>query len=164
MKKTAMATLIAALLTSGLLVGVSHGGAAGIAEPQVIELNTGSCDEPRARCRFYGLRAAGKLDGQILTVNGPITDVEGTIVGRLRETCTYVGWTGNICTQVFTLKPGPFTEGGTVVSTGVLGEWVKGLNGTFAVTGGTGAYVNARGHAAKVYDGTDFIFTLHLIP
>ena len=54
-----------------------------------------------------------------LVVNGPITDVEGTIVGRLRETCTYVGWTGNICTQVFTLKPGPFTEGrrGTVVTT-----------------------------------------------
>ena len=44
------------------------------------------------------------------------------------------------------------------------GEWVQGLNGTFAVTGGTGAYVNVRGHAAKVYDGTDFIFTLHLIP
>ncbi len=25
-------------------------------------------------------------------------------------------------------------------------------------------FVNVRGHATKVYDGTDFIFTLHLIP
>jgi hypothetical protein len=163
-RKFGVAALSGALLLSGLWVGVSYGGNGGIAEPKLIELNAGHCGGPQTRCRFYGLRTEGKVDGQILTVQGPSTDVDGTAVGRFRETCTYVGGTSNVCTQVFTLKPGPHTERGSIVTTGVLGEWVEGLNGTFAVTGGTGAYVNVRGHAEKVYDGRDFIFTLHLIP
>lgn len=163
-RRLGIGALSAALLLSGLWVGVSHGGNGGIAEPQAIELNTGHCGGPNTRCRFYGLRTGGTVDGQILTVNGPSIDVDGTVVGRLRETCTYVGWDTNVCTQVFSLKAGPRTERGSIVTTGVLGEWVEGLNGRFAVTGGTGAYVNVRGHAEKVYDGKDFVFTLHLIP
>ncbi|HEY6566566.1 MAG TPA: hypothetical protein VI341_03525 [Actinomycetota bacterium] len=163
-KTLSIGTLVAVLLSSGLWLGVSLGGQGGISEPEAIEVNTGHCGGPGVRCRFYGLRAEGRVDGQIITVNGPSKDVDGDIVGRLRETCTYEGGNTNICTQVFTMRSGPNIDRGSIVTTGVLGEWVEGLNGTFAVTGGTGAYVNVRGYATKVYDGRDFIFTLHLIP
>jgi hypothetical protein len=135
-----------------------------IAEPQVIELNTGHCGGAGARCRFYPVRSEGKADGQIITVNGPVLDTGGTVVGRLRETCIYVGWSRSQCTQVFSLKGSDSIGRGSIVTTGILGAWIEGLNGIFAVTGGTGVYTNVRGQALKVWDGTDFIFTLHLTP
>ena len=163
-RRLSVGALAVAMLMSGLLVGVSYGSDGVITEPQVIELNTGHCGEAGARCRFYPLRTEGRADGQILTVNGPMFDVDRDPVGRFRETCTFVGWTTNICTQVFSIDAGPHTERGSVVTTGILGAWIEGVNGEFAVTGGTGAYANVRGQATKVYDGTDFIFTLHLTP
>ncbi len=117
--------LSAALLLSGLWVGVSYGGNGGIVEPQVIELNTGHCGEPHTRCRFYGLRTRERSTAR----SSPCKDrapMSTVAVGRFRETCTYVGGTSNVCTQVFTLKPGPHTERGSIVTTGVLGEWVEG--------------------------------------
>ena len=39
-------------------------GVPGSTSHRSIELNTGSCDSAQARCRFYGLRAGGKVDGQ----------------------------------------------------------------------------------------------------
>jgi hypothetical protein len=163
-RNISISVLTAAMMLSGLLVGIAYGNSDGITEPRTIELNTGHCGGPAARCRFYGLKTKGRVDGQILTVNGPMLDVDDSPIGRFRETCTYEGWNANICTQVFSIKAGAHTDPGTVVTTGILGEWIKGLNGDFAITGGTGAYANARGHATKVYDGTDFIFTLYLTP
>lgn len=161
--------LFAMLLVPGMLAGAYIGGgnASGetaFTEKQRIVLNTGHCDGPHVRCRVYPLRIDGKADGQIVTVNGPIKDAGGDVMGRMREHCIYEGGVTHVCTQVFKLRSGPTTDRGSVVTTGVLGEWVEGLNGRFAVTGGTGAYAQAQGQATKVYDGRDFIFTLTLIP
>ena len=159
--------LVVALVTSGVLVGVSRAGGAAVTEPITIELNTGHCDEAeRSRCRVYPMTASDRdrSDGQTVTVNAPVLDVDGTAVGRMREVCTYLGGVTHSCTQVFSLKDGPHTDAGTIVTIGVIGEWVEGVNGELAVTGGTEAYENAGGAAIKVWDGHDFIFTLHLIP
>ena len=97
-------------------------------------------------------------------MNGPILDIAGDRAGHFRETCTYVGRTRNMCTQVYTLLAGSHTDRGTIITTGILREWVKGVNGRFAITAGTGAYAGRYGQATKVWDGEDFIFTLHLMP
>ena len=160
--------IIATLVLPGALAVAYFGGSASSGETtssdhQRIVLNAGHCGGQHVRCRFFPLRIEGKIRGQIVTVNGPVRDASGDVVGRMREHCIYQGGDTHVCTQVFTLRPGPTTERGNVVTTGVLGEWVEGLNGRFAVTGGTGAYAQSRGEATKVYDGSDFIFTLSLM-
>jgi allene oxide cyclase-like protein len=99
----------------------------------------------------------------------PLFDVEGTKVGQQSEQCTVSygenkGGTPWVCTYVITLKAGPHTEQGTVVTTGIYDF----DSSTFAVTGGTGAYENVRGYATMELVGTGAdrheVLTLNLIP
>ena len=168
--KLMVGVIAAALLLSGGLVGVSFAGAADISEPQVIELSFDDCG---GTCRIFELQdpVFGRPGEAWIVVNDdPLFDVDGAKVGHRSEQCTVSygnrrdGGTPWVCTSVITLKAGPHTELGTVVTTGIFDY----DGSTWAVTGGTGAYANVRGSATveTVGDGDDQheVMTLNLIP
>ena len=133
-KKLAVGVLAAALLMSGALVGVSFGGGGGITEPQVIELTY-----RRQRVHFYPLREGdGRQTGQVTLIKRRLLDAEGNSVGHMNISCTVadrpsVNW---VCDSVLTLKAGPHTERGTVVTTGIYASPEDRTNSdVFAVTG-----------------------------
>jgi hypothetical protein len=160
-KKLSVGVLVAALLISGTLVGVSFGGGGGITQPEVIELSYRG-----NKVHFYFLREDdGRQTGQVTLIKRRLLDADGNSVGHMNISCT-VAWgplTNWVCDSVLTLKAGPHTERGTVVTTGIYASPEDGTNAdVFAVTGGTGAYENVRGHATQ-REGSDS-FTLNLIP
>lgn len=162
-RKGAVAALASALLLSGLLVGVSYGGGGGITEPQVVELVTKGCatndDDPATECRVYQLKDTdGERSGEIFRFKVPLQDTDGNPVGRGYLECSGSKGTGQTCTLVLSLKPGPFTELGTIVSTGVNSLPPN------AITGGSGAYLNVRGEITGENQSDGFHLTLNLIP
>lgn len=165
-KRLSVAVLSAALLMSGALVGVSFAGGGGITEPDAIELEFDVFSEP-AVFRFYRLREFdGRSSSQILLGRWPIFDSDGNDVGSMNQVChgPSVGPEGRVtevCTFVHKLRSGPYTEAGTVVTTGyaLFGEGTR----RWAVTGGTGAYMNVRGYAELDPQGQG-TYTLYLIP
>jgi hypothetical protein len=163
-RKLSVGLLAAAMLMSGALVGVSYGGGGGITEPQTIELSVDPCS---VRCRFYPLREAdGLRTGQVTLTKNPLFDADGNRAGNLNISCTVSDGPGGptdwVCTYIHTLKAGPYTEQGTVVAHGIY----TGDDGdVFAVSGGTGAYENVRGHATMNYGASpELNYTLTLIP
>lgn len=160
-KKLSVGVLVAALLMAGTLVGVSFGGGGGITQPEVIELSY-----RRERVHFYPLREGdGRQTGQVTLIKRQLLDADGNSVGHMNISCTVADrpWVNWICDAVLTLKAGPHTERGTVVTTGIYASPEDGTNAdVFAVTGGTGAYENVRGHATQ-REGSDS-YTLNLIP
>ena len=161
-RKGVVAALASALLVSGLLVGVSYGGGGGITEPQVIELVTTACattdNDPATECRVYRLKDTdGERSGEIFRFKVPLEDTDGNPVGRGYLECSGSTGTGSTCTLILSLKPGPFTDLGTIVSTG--------LNlPPRAITGGSGAYLNVRGEITGQEGPGGFHLTLNLIP
>ena len=166
MRKVTVGVIATALLMSGATVGVSFAGAGGITEPQVIELSLDLCGNS---CRGFELQdpiLGRRGTAWIVVSDDSLFDVDGTRVGHQSEQCTVSygrndkGGTPWLCTYVITLKAGPHTEPGTVVTTGIYhfgGE-------TYAVTGGTGAYENVRGYATMVVVDDREVLTLNLIP
>jgi len=158
-RKLSVGALAAALLMSGALVGASFGGGGGITQPEVIELSLTICGRPN--CTGWELRHAawGRGTGLITVARDPLFDVDGTRVGSQHAQCVVGDW---MCTYVLELKAGPYTELGTVVTTGIY-RFDEGS--TLAVTGGAGAYENVRG-TATLEDprGPDDVLTLNLIP
>jgi hypothetical protein len=161
-RKLSIWVLVAALLMSGALVGVSFGGGGGITQPEVIELSY-----RRQRAHFFPLRDGdGRQTGQVTLIKRRLLDVDRNGVGHMNISCTVavqpaVNW---ICDSVLTLKAGPYTERGTVVTTGIYASPGDGRTDSdvFAVSGGTGAYENVRGYATQE-EGPDR-YTLYLIP
>ena len=167
-KKLSVAAIAAALLMSGGLVGVSFGGGAGIIEPEVIELSVDICGH-EGPCRYFFLTDSGETQtGQITLTKNPLFDVDGNEVGHMNISCVASsrpsgkGQTDWICTYVLTLKAGSHTDQGTVVASGIYASPAD--PDVFAVTGGTGAYVNVRGYATHEDGPGQDPFTLHLIP
>jgi len=160
-RKLSVGVLAAALLLSGALVGVSFGGGGGITQPEVIELSLEICGRPN--CTGWELRHVewGRGTGLITVARDPLFDVDGTQVGSQRTQCVVsASW---VCTWLVALKDGPYTESGTIVTTGIYG-WEEGS--TLAVTGGTGAYENVRGSATleSASDPGGYVLTLNLTP
>ena len=158
----AVAVLAAALVVSGLFVGVSYGSGGGITDPQVIELTTVGCTtddgDPATECSVYRLEdTEGQRSGSVVRFRVPVWDVDGTQVGRAFLECVTSTGAGSVCTNVLSLKEGPYTDLGTIVSTGT------GLPPR-AITGGSGAYLNVRGEMTGATVGGDFVLTLNLIP
>jgi len=156
-KKLSIAVLSAALLMSGAWVGVSFAGGGGITEPEVIELSFQVCGG-EVPCRFYDIRTEEGQRGLFMTSRHPLFDLDGSRIGTLRTSCVD-DW---VCTYVHTLREGPYTERGTVVATGVFtfDDVMR-----FAVTGGTGPYMNVRGQTTIDLSGPgDDTLTLSLIP
>ena len=158
-RKLSVGVIAAALLLSGALVGVSFGGGGGITQPEVIELSY-----RKEKIHFYPLRDP-RQTGQVTLLKRWLFDVDRNKVGHMNISCTAavhptVNW---VCINILTLKPGPHTERGTVVTTGIYNSPPDGPSSdVFAVTGGTGAYENVRGVATQE-DGPRR-FTLNLIP
>lgn len=156
MKKLSLGLLAVALLTSGGLVGVSFGGGGGIAEPQLIELHIDVCENPH----HYLLRNHTRVFGQVTLCRSPIFDVDGDRVGSQNASCTVSDKTDWVCTSLYTLKDGPHTDGGTIVTTG---QYIDGGGDVFAVTGGSGAYQDVGGYAVQE-EGPGVNHTINLIP
>jgi hypothetical protein len=163
MKKLSVGLVATALVLSGAMVGVSYGGPSGITEPEVIELRFDPCS---TRCRYFLMdELNGPSTGQVTLTKNPLFDADGNKAGNVNVSCTVSdgpgGGTDWVCIYIHTLKAGPYTEQGTVTTTGIYtGEDVD----VFAVTGGTGAYVNVRGYAALEYGPGELNYTLNLIP
>jgi hypothetical protein len=156
-KGLGIGALGAALLLSGMLVGVSYAGG-GIVEPQTIELINGPGEESRD---YPLLDAEGKVRGSMSVYREPVLDVDGNDVGTVHVECILAKGINYRCTSIAVLKPGPHTQAGSILFAGVF----RGFNGeSLAVTGGTGAYENVRGSVTLSVEGDDFVRTLHLIP
>jgi hypothetical protein len=158
MRKVSIPVLVAALLMSGALVGVSFGAEeAAITQPEVIELEFSLCENPGV-CRAWRQRDFdGRNAGQISTFKVPLVDPDGNEVGRMRVACVgpSVGEGGAVpavCTYVHRLP------GGLVMT---IGDQPFGDH-RYAVTGGTGAYENVRGYAQL--GGPDGFYVLYLTP
>ena len=128
--------------------------------PRILELRFNVCSND-GPCRYYRFRDTdGIKTGQITVLKHPLFDADEDVVGHVNTFCFVSdgpgGKTNWLCTYVHTLNATATTEHGTVVTTG---NWDSGR--PFAVTGGTGAYVNVRGYAQLGNQGR---YTLHLIP
>ena len=178
-RKLSVGMLSAALLMSGALVGVGYAGGVGgtqpavLEEPTVIELEWRTEAED-SHIRFFPLsedepggrfEAEGPTIGQITTKKLTLFDVDGNEVGRHYIDCMVTIDTPWICTQVSVLKDGPYTDKGTVVTTGYSKHTPGKPNiSTIPVTGGSGAYNNVGGQA--IQEGVDgrVRYTLYLDP
>jgi len=160
MRKLSVGLVAVALLMSGAMVGVSFAGGEGIEQPEVIELSLEICG---AKCKGYALRDPifGQGNGFMTLSHDPVFDVDGNKVGNQEESCVVSKGTAFVCSYVITLKDGPHTENGTVVTTGI---YRFGDPTAFAITGGTGAYANVRGYAALETSGGQEFLTLNLVP
>jgi len=162
-RKMSVGLIAAALMLSDALVGVSYGGGGGITEPQVLELVTGGCatndDDPATECRVFDLTDnEGDPSGTIFRSRVPLSDIDGNPVGRSFLQCEGAKGTGQTCTLILSLKPGPHTESGTIVSTGVNDLPPS------AITGGSGAYLNVRGEMTGDEQSDGFHLFVNLIP
>lgn len=140
-RKSGMWALVAALLLSGALVGVSQGRSPGIAEPQELMVFSGEVLEEAHRGLVNQLRESA-------------VDADGERVGTIRWTC--LQGSDYICTVLYKLD-----GRGSVVSSGLF----RGFQGeSFAVTGGTGGFSNVRGVVTYTVEADEFVHTLRLTP
>jgi len=149
---TAAAALLA-LAVSGISAGSSRRTL-----PAELDLVAVHCGAPRTHCTFNNTGSPKSLAGDVWVFRVPLLDASGTQVGWHEAKCNPVNENRAVCSIVETLSDGTITEQGIF-----LPNAGKEL-GTFAVTGGTGAYEGVSGHADFSYDGTDYPNTIHLIP
>jgi hypothetical protein len=167
-RKLLIGGLASAVLLVGTLVSVSYGGGGGITQPEEIVLTHSICGKD-ARCRYFQLEPTRESAGfgQLIQGRLALRDVDGNLVGMSRGQVFTVRGTGSVATVIETLKEGPHTSRGSLTLTGFVrkdGCYFGDEVCTFAITGGTGAYVNARGHAMLEAVGRKIRTTLHLIP
>jgi hypothetical protein len=90
--------------------------------------------------------------GDILVFTNPLADASGRVVGRLHVSCATTAGARNFlksaitCSGTYVLRDGTLTAQGTFR--------VGGATTTIAITGGTGAYANARGVLVSKDDRT----------
>ena len=116
-RKAGIGAVAATLLLAGLFAAAAFARGGGITEPQVIELVTVGCatndGDPATDCRVFELRDTdGHRSGTIFRFRVPVLDVDGNAVGRVYLHCDGAKGTGQTCTSVLSLKPGPHTERG----------------------------------------------------
>jgi hypothetical protein len=155
-----LATLVvaSALSASGLLAGISYGKATGTTLPTEIQVfNAG-----RDSIHLYALKDGwGRKTGTLSAFREPVVDLDGVPIGRIRITCLSSARVAWQCTGVASLKAGSHTEQGSITYTGNF----AGFNGeTLAVTGGTGAYEDARGTVMLSIIDDRFARTFILLP
>jgi Dirigent-like protein len=144
--------VVAALLLSGLFVGVSQGAPG----PATIRLEFGKVLAEHG----YKLRDEdGRRSGNLSFLKGRLHDADGTDIGRHRSMCPSSADVGWWCTHTLVLHDGPYTDEGTITVTGLF----KGFSGEeSAVIGGTGAYRGASGYATATVESDGFILTVEL--
>jgi hypothetical protein len=169
--KIVLGVLVGALLVSGLLVGVSYGDdqvrVASTSDPTVLELWWNTLGA-RSEVRYFLIAEDGGRCGdddpvclQITEKDMPLFDVDGNEVGRQLISCSVTDVTGWNCTYITKIKDGPNTDTGQVVA---IGTKRPSDVHTIVVTGGSGAYENAGGHARQVGQEGKVTYTLYLTP
>jgi hypothetical protein len=158
-RKAAVGVLASALVVSGLLMGVSY-GSAGITVPTEIQVFI--ADEDAATSHSYPLREAdGTRSGHLSTYKDLSEDVDGNPIGKVRVVCIDSAGVMLQCFGVATIKAGPHNEAGTITFYGNF----SGFNGEVqAVTGGTGAYENARGTVTNTVIDDQLVRVFSLLP
>jgi hypothetical protein len=151
-RNLSIGVLVAALLASGLFVGVSYGST----EPTTVRLTFGELMTEHS----YPLRdSEGARSAGLAMYRAPIFDEVGTKVGSHRSECVSSAGVGSWCTHFLNLHEGSFTGAGTVVVTGLF----KGFNDEqMAIVGGTGAYAGANGYATATVEDGEFLLVLTL--
>jgi hypothetical protein len=81
--------------------------------------------------------------GDILVFTNPLADASGRVVGRLHVSCATTAGARNFLKSAITCSGTYVLRDGTVTAQGTFR--VGGSTTTIAITGGTGAYANARG-------------------
>lgn len=162
-RKAGVGVTVASLLLAGVLIADAFAGGGGITDPQVIELVTGACatgdNDPATHCKVYELTDdEGDRSGEIFRFRVPLSDVDGNPVGQIFLQCDDAKTTGRTCSAVLSLKPGPHTESGTIVSMGVNHLPPA------AIVGGSGAYLNVRGEMTGEEQSDGFHIFVNLIP
>ena len=138
------------------------GQTGGISEPETIELHLNGCltndDDPATRCHVYRLSdEAGQRTGNLTQFRTPVFDADGTEIGRDFLQCFTARGTGTVCTEIIHLRPGPYTQRGKIVITGMAGT-------RSPITGGAGAYKTAHGTAAIENVNGEWVLKVNLIP
>jgi hypothetical protein len=163
-RKAGTGAAMTVLLLAGVLVADASGGqGGGPTEPQVIELVTRGCatndDDPDTHCKVFELTDDdGRPSGEIFRFRVPLSDVDGNPVGQFILHCDGAKSTGRTCSSILSLKPGPHTERGTIVSMGVEPFPPP------AIVGGSGAYLNARGEVTGEEGPGGFHLFVNLVP
>ena len=150
------------LLVSGLWVRGSFGQTDEISEPVTLELYLPGCltndDDPATRCHVYLLRDESRRPtGNLTQFQTPIFDADGTEIGRDFLNCFTARGTGTLCTEVIHLRPGPYTQRGKIVITGIAGK-------RSPITGGAGAYETAHGSAVADVVKGEWVLNVNFIP
>jgi allene oxide cyclase-like protein len=150
--------LLLALAAAAAAYASTRGG--DLRRPVTIRVQITMCGQPTAECGFIDLAPSGASLGDEFTFNVPISH-HGSRVGTLRGVCSLISLAGNgtnECDTTFTLK------GGTVQVAGLFHFGGAGTRSSFAVTGGSGFYRNARGQVAIINGTATNTAVLQLIP
>ena len=148
----------AAAMFAVLAVTSISAGSAKTASPAELDLVAVHCGAPHTQCTANNTGSPHSSAGDVWVFRVPLLDETGTKIGWHEATCNPVNENRAVCSIIETLSDGTITE------QGIFQFNSKGLLGTFAVTGGTGAYEGVSGYAEFGFDGTDYPNTIHLTP
>ncbi len=148
-----------AIVAAGVLGATSRGGAGTSSLGDGTVLVSQGCEG--GACESFPLDKAEV--GSIFATNVQVETSSGERAGRVRTWCTVVRGVGWPCNVIVTLKRTPQTQRGIITASGL--SWplsAKGEVNTFAITGGAGDFVGARGYATNGWDRTRKAFVLKL--
>lgn len=153
-------------LALACLVGVAAAAAYASArggdlnKPMTIRVQITLCGQPGTDCASIDQPPSGASLGDEFVFNVPTTR-HGHRVGAGVGNCVAISLAGNgtdECETTFTFN------GGTVQVDGLFHLGGPGTRSTFAVTGGTGFFRNARGEVTNVVGTNANTAVFHLIP
>jgi hypothetical protein len=160
LRRAAPAVLIAVLAATGAAIALPGASAQAPTTRTLtlLELDKGATFKHVRNTRARGERSIAL--GDLIVFTNPLADESGAKVGKLHASCTTTVGARNFmnskitCAGVLALRDGTLTVQ-VITSPGAR-------TSTGAVTGGTGAYANARGVLVSrvVADGSDDTITL----
>jgi hypothetical protein len=127
--------------------------------PAELDLVAVHCGAAHTQCTFNNTGSPNTSAGDVWVFRVPLLDQAGSKVGTHEASCHPLNENRAICDIVESLTDGTIAEQGIF-----LPNSTSDLLGTFAVTGGTGAYEGVGGYAEFRFDGTDYPNTIHLTP
>jgi hypothetical protein len=137
---------VALLVAASGLVAVVAGSGASAQAPATRTLSYTELEKGSTFVHIRNTRArsprANKMGDQIVFTN-PLADASGTIVGTSHVDCTTTRGARNFMRSILVCNGVAVLRDGTVTLQATVSPGIRTTTG--AVTGGTGAYANARG-------------------
>lgn len=100
--------------------------------------------------------------GDLIVFTNPVADASGQVVGRLHATCVTTSGSRNFLKSVITCGAVMLLRDGTLTLQASASPGIPTTTGT--VTGGTGAYANARGVFVSTETGRNSVDTITFAP